>query len=334
MPHGLVRSPLAERGAAGYRGDMKYTSPTNNPLRVCFALDPGFLRPTLVALYSLTKSTRNSLEIHIIGVDFKKEHWLAVEQITNIRKDIAVAIVRHPLNSCDFPLEVKSNLGMLARLLLPNLSKGRMIYLDGDIIVNSDLEELFYTDLQQHPIGVCQSVKNLFHYEHSKGHPKLIAPLARVHGEKKLSTMAERLTIKKPENYINSGVLLMNLDLLSKSPYYEKITDLKAAAKLRMPDQTWLYKCFADDMVFLNLKWNTFRGNYFTRQFFVSREFRRILRESRREAAIIHFIGPQKPWKRNYPFFNNGMKWFRLWHRLEAELSSLRPELTTYLKFQ
>ena len=85
---------------------------------------------------------------------------------------------------------------MFYRLFIPKLlpDEKKAIYLDADIIVNLDITELWQTDLENHPLAVVlESEDGAIPARYSK------------------------LVIEgfvKGENYFNSGVLLMNLEVL------------------------------------------------------------------------------------------------------------------------
>ena len=130
-------------------------------VRVCFSLDSGYLHTTRVAIYSLIESSQSNLEINIIGVDLKEDEWVAMEEIRHIRSDIVIDFVRHDLSRLDYQDKVSKSLPMLSVLLLPKLVTGRILYLDGDILVVSDLAELFFRDMQGMPISACKASKNL-----------------------------------------------------------------------------------------------------------------------------------------------------------------------------
>ncbi len=97
--------------------------------------------------------------------------------------------------------------------------------------------------------------------------------------------------------------------------------DIEKAVKVKFLDQTHLFKVFNGNIDFLDLKWNTHRGNEFWGRFLLSPAFRKALDASRRDAAIIHFVGPRKPWKPQGRLPFPGSRWFKVWQDKAKALS-------------
>ncbi len=145
------------------------------------------------------------------------------------------------------------NSAMFYRLFIPKLlpDEKKAIYLDADIIVNLDITELWQTDLGNHPLAVVLEVTNeIIPAERSK-------------------MVAEGFV--KGENYFNSGVLLMNLEVLR-----EEEENINAGIKFRSKHpEWWLYDqevlnyCFETRTFALPLKFNNMikerrkQGNFF-----------------------------------------------------------------------
>jgi lipopolysaccharide biosynthesis glycosyltransferase len=293
-----------------------------SPIRVCFSLDRGYIPPTLVAIYSLIETSQHDLEINILGVDFEAADWGDFERVITCRRDIAVTLRKFPLASKDFKPDVAQNLAMLSILLLPKLMQGRVIYLDGDVLVTCDLAELFHRDMGGCPIGVCKAVKNLVRLDVAKNTFIKMVPPLRHRADRTLKRLAQTIGEHNPEDYINTGAVLFDLDAItSDATTLEKVTDLGAAAAFKWPDQTHLFKVFNGNIDFLDLKWNTYRGNEFWGRFLLSPAFRKALDASRRDAAIIHFVGPRKPWKPQGRLPFPGSRWFKVWQDKAKALS-------------
>lgn len=91
---------------------------------------------------------------------------------------------------------------------------GKILYLDCDVLARKDFKELYETDFSEFEIcGVPDRYGKYFF-----GH----APFKH--------------------DYINSGVLLMNMDLVRKNDTFKKCRELCRTKKMFMPDQTALNK--------------------------------------------------------------------------------------------
>jgi lipopolysaccharide biosynthesis glycosyltransferase len=166
------------------------------------------------------------------------------------------------------------------KLLIPSLlTEEKVLYLDCDLIVTTDLGELFATDLGPYVIG-ASGVMNIA-WSVEKG-------------------FLTSVGFNQNDKYFNSGVLLIdtiewnNRDILGKCHDFadEYPVALKAA------DQTVLNYVFRDDFYELDPLYNYNVYPY-------SRPI-----QNKTPGKIYHFLGAPKPWDfmgeivhRNYPFF-------------------------------
>lgn len=164
------------------------------------------------------------------------------------------------------------------RSLLPQLKPelDRVLYLDCDTLVLDTLLPLWETDLRGHLVAAVQN---------------LIAPA--------LATRHHALGIPPTQTYFNSGVLLMNLELMRREHCVERLFKhaRQYRAKSIWPDQDSLNKVLGTKCHFLHPRWNCQNSFYYWPQ---AREVFGdvVLAEATRFPAILHFEGPPdtKPW--------------------------------------
>jgi lipopolysaccharide biosynthesis glycosyltransferase len=164
------------------------------------------------------------------------------------------------------------------RVFLPELLPGhdRVLYLDGDLIAVDTLEPLSQTELGDDYLG---AVTNVFQHDH-------------------LNRIAE-LGLPDPRLYFNSGVLLMNLELMRRDGCTRQIVEYARAnpGRLSWPEQDALNLLLGDRRLALHPRWNLMNslllfesaGEVFGAD---------VLAEARANPAIRHFEGPavNKPW--------------------------------------
>lgn len=141
----------------------------------------------------------------------------------------------------------------LYRLFLPKILKDidKVIYLDCDIVVRDDIKKLW------------------------KYNPKEIAGVL---------DPCEKTRITP--NYINSGVMVMNLKALRENNFIERIVANRDKAHTLLADQDIINLAF--DIENIPSKWNTPSRNYVGQpKSYYDKE----------HASIIHYTGPYKPWK-------------------------------------
>ena len=152
-----------------------------------------------------------------------------------------------------------------------DLSVHKVIYLDCDMIVKGDIVELWNTDISEHHVGAVENLSG--------------------HTYKKLGI---------PQNeYFNSGMLLINLDLWRRDQIPEKVFRFKKenAHRISTNDQCALNGVLHDKWLHLPLRWNHQTGLYQPSQqtaAFPEAE----IDEALLSPGIIHYIGWDKPWRK------------------------------------
>jgi UDP-glucose/galactose:(glucosyl)LPS alpha-1,2-glucosyl/galactosyltransferase len=171
------------------------------------------------------------------------------------------------------------------RFCLPDLllDRSRVIYLDSDTLVLSDLHGLWETPLDPYPLAAVANV---------------VEPPARPH--------VEALGITYPGGFFNSGVLLMDLDRMRAERSSEQLfkTAVDRRESLVWPDQDALNVVFARRWLSLHPRWNTQNSFWGWRQWAVEVFGQALLEEAMKQPAIRHFEGPglSKPWHYLCPY--------------------------------
>ncbi|RYH10311.1 glycosyltransferase family 8 protein [Tropicimonas sp. IMCC6043] len=201
-----------------------------------------------------------------------------------------------------------------ARLLLPDIHSGRVLYLDGDALARRDLTPLWRVDLGDKCIGAAlapgvQAI--LERYANSRSQP------ARKAGEKTLER-GRRLDGIDMQRYFNSGVMVLDLDAIHAKGLAERMMDIEATAAYTSRDQDWLNMVFRNETQVLDPTWNSGWGNPRTAKRYVSPDLRARFRESREDPAIIHYTGFEKPWSAPRPPFRLHLLTKPLERRLRA----------------
>lgn len=146
----------------------------------------------------------------------------------------------------------------------------RVIYLDIDMIVLSNLRELFNFNIKDFPVGA-------------------------------VSDYALGLFDKK--QYFNSGMLLVDLQKWKAKKYSKKLIDYlkKNDGLLNYPDQDALNHILKNKWLNLPLKFNRQKIIYELNERDLGIK-ESSLKDLRKRPAIIHYTGPIKPWHFRYVF--------------------------------
>jgi lipopolysaccharide biosynthesis glycosyltransferase len=150
----------------------------------------------------------------------------------------------------------------------------RVIYLDADIAVVGDLAELWRSDLGGCAIG------------------------AVIDGYQAYEPFAERWGLDRDGVYFNAGVLLIDLEKVREERAFTKAMAFQAEHNfdLQFDDQDALNWVFWKRWQPLSVAWNVQapQASYFLERYFDPQR-----RLGDQKPMIVHYTGPEKPWKRD-----------------------------------
>jgi len=166
-----------------------------------------------------------------------------------------------------------------------------VLYLDADTLVRGDLRPLLATDLAGMPLAAVRDPQN----------PVIGAGIA-------LPAWAT-LGLSPGREYFNSGVMLLNLPECERQGLFGAARRFLAdhPDKVTLWDQDALNVAAADQWIRLDRRWNTFglsalaaRPGYRHDDAEPYSPLAMLLGDEP-EATILHFAGPDKPWRAGYP---------------------------------
>lgn len=251
---------------------------------IVYITDQGYFLPTLVSIQSLIASVEGPQVYHVYclcdGLTEKQKQMMEQletpqAQIHLLDRDKVAAgrsLERLKKHSCS------ANPTALLKFDLANIfpDKDRILYLDGDTIVKSNIDSIFDVDIQHTYAAVVLDKKALLE--------------------------------KKYRNYFNSGVMLLNLAKIRQ----DKLCDILYEKKLSstdtsLMDQNVFNDVFDGEIVVLPIKYNYmhseimrmkhFKGltlETFDKSFDVRYQ---TWEEVLEDACIVHYASKDKPWK-------------------------------------
>ena len=253
-------------------------------MNVLVSCDENYINPLKTMLYSLFKSNDIQIEIYLIHKDIRDEKIKEIEKF--VEKASLGKGKLSPIKVEDLFSKAKTTFyyteemyyRLLAYKYLPK-SLDRILYLDPDVLVLNSCEELYNMDLSDnyfaaatHTIPTVQSAN--------------VARLSLTSGHKDI------------ENYFNSGILMINLELARNSEKYEKevlnYVENSKSLGLIMPDQDLLNVVFRNKII----KIDEIKYNYDARRYLAYK-----LKDKKYKISYIisntcflHFCGKRKPW--------------------------------------
>ncbi len=273
---------------------------------IVFATDENYIMPTAVAVKSLVSnySGENLLFVILVKSELSAESkniLKSAAESTNIDTQIMYSKIDERLFG-----DLKSHISHISmatyyRLLLPQIlpDYGKCLYLDGDVIVNGDIK-----DLLDIPLSDKDYVAGV------KAFSSITSKLA---GKKHLAI----LNISTIENYVNAGVLLLNLEALRKSGVAQSWIEL-AQNDYPVQDQDVINVACFGNIKILPPKYNAMPAIFKSPVFRLKRVFSsHEISEAKNKPCIIHYAEKYKPWK--YSDIENAELWYQYYKELYSK---------------
>jgi lipopolysaccharide biosynthesis glycosyltransferase len=240
----------------------------SRPITVVYAFDRNFAQYAAVSTHSLVCSTKSPLQIFWLIPDTDALHVQPIAASLASRTSSEIRVLSVSMDEIGTWKQAGHfSLAMYLRLLIPGLiDESRAIYLDADTLVLSDLGALFSQDFGD----------------------ALIAGVPDPGVDRSRS-----IPLRDDDPYLNSGVLLMNLDALRHDGMLDKVRAIHAehGHRLIWPDQCILNK-YAEGRKFkLPGGWNRLISGLDITE----AQFEGVLAEA--GLSIIHFANKVKPWQ-------------------------------------
>lgn len=261
-------------------------------IHIAFAVDGGYLRQVAVTVASIVANAArpDALRFYVVHA---QDSEAIEEEIARWRQPNIVALrVDNPFS--DLRKVGHVSVASLLRTLLPNILPhlSRLIYLDADLVVVRDVADLWNVDLGD---ATMAGVVDIGIYQ------KLVRSERRGRHEFRDHLLALGMDLRRHQ-YINTGLLLMNLDKLRALDFATKAME---AHENR--DDGWMYvdqsiinALMIGRMHFLDTRWNVHSWTHSRDQYrwrhFVPLALRGDLAMQRAEQWVIHYTGAEKPW--------------------------------------
>ena len=239
---------------------------------IFFTIDNQYAPYADIAIRSIIKNASENYHYKIIILHEKltDQNMKRISLLSNENFEIIFKEMKEGLETITDRIENRLRcdyftLTIYYRLFIPDMfpeyDKG--IYIDSDIVVPGDISELYNLELGDNLIGACTD-------NSIQGIPELINYLENAIGVNKL-------------DYINSGVLLMNLKQMREKEFSKKFLTLlnKYHFDCIAPDQDYLNAMCNGKILYLNECWDTMPAEG---------------REPLENPKLIHYNLFQKPW--------------------------------------
>lgn len=236
-------------------------------INICLSTDDNYSKYAGVVICSILLNSKDSeiLNFYILDGDISEDNKNKIELLKNIR-DFNLKFVKIDENLFETYKQTKTHSYIslssfyILKLasLLPDIEK--VLYLDCDVIVNDNIEQLYNTNITDYyAAGVIDIAMK------SSG---WVPPL------------------ENGNLYFNSGVLLFNLKKIRQDNIEQKFEEYTAKNidNIRVGDQQIINIICQGKIKQLQSAWNVQSSNFINRSDYTN------------HPKIVHYVGKQKPW--------------------------------------
>jgi len=267
----VSRLKSARITSASFRG----ASSSNREIQLAFGFDQNLKDQYIATLNSILSNTSSGVECHILGRGLCKDY---IDLLG--RRFPEVPMHFYPMESIDYGKKIRTlkhiTKSTMDRVFLPELLEiQKVIYLDTDLIVLSDISQLWSLSLDEYFYAGIRS-----RYEPWSDIMSLVFRASlRLNARDGETLRAHALSVypdSAGKNY-NAGVLVLNLQIMRDALFTRKAIDLFSGYSLN--DQDVLALISNGNVLELDWGYNHVPSQSFNAN-----------------PSIVHWAGPRKPW--------------------------------------
>jgi len=230
-------------------------------MNIVVAVNNAYVKPLKVMFSSLLTHNKECIHVFILQTErLLDSHICEIKSVLGNRGDIHLIDV--PTIECNTRFSSASLSRIIAPFYLP-LEISRVLYLDADILIRKPIKQLYDMDMSQ----------------------KSICAIPDYACDTEDGYHMQQLELRRPKHYVNSGVLLVDLNRFREKYNLQELLDgLKTHNAISsFIDQDFINDYFRDDIQYVDVTYN-----------------QPALWSAPKSAVIVHYIGEKKPWKTNY----------------------------------
>ena len=272
-----------------------------NSVPICFAANDHYapLLATTIASIVANSSVETNYDIMILYTDMNDENKTKLMALVTNNQNFSLRFINVGPYVFGYNFYTQSDLTntkysneIYYRVLVPSLMENfeKVMFLDADLVVRSDIKELFDTDLSGCLVGAVrdyEGIANCYNNNYERAKYRL-----------------NELGIKNFENYFISGVMVMNISEFLEHMDSKIMLDLAVSKDWKQYDQDLFNYICKDKVKILDAKWDFVEDIYGVYHSMPKNLFEEYL-ESEKDPKIIHFSGNRKPWIKIDSKFND-----------------------------
>lgn len=254
----------------------------------------NYIVPIKVMLKSILVNTSSKIEVFILIYDWREEDINLFEK-SFLECEIIFSYIRIQESAClkQFKINEEITIESYFRLFIPDVLPStikQVIYLDGDIVVEGDIQELWNIPIEDNAI---MAVSEMYSGAHL------------VSSTYALKTYKE-LKIPSQNKYFNAGVLKINVEKWRQESISEKIINylIEYQDKILWHDQDGLNAILWNNWKELPPEWNVMSALFYEKKYKEIELDEEQAKYLMKYPKLIHYTNyDEKPWKEhcNHP---------------------------------
>lgn len=292
--------------------------PGQNNVAIVLAADNFYVPYMSTLIHSLAEhaTDKYTYDINIFHQDITPQNMSILREEFANRKNIKIRFYDMSSRASEYKqLMVKWHFTVETyfRLFIQDIMSGydKVLYLDGDLVIKDDVAKLYNEDVTGNIIAAVRDVDMAGVYNSN------LLKADNVIDPKRKAYIDNELKIKKPFDYFQAGVLLINLAEMRKAFSVKEALSFAASRHWEYQDQDVLNYLAQGKVKYLDPRWNVLYDWEFVRikNVISKAPVRRYLEymDTRKDPKIIHYGGTIKPWQR--PDCDFGEEYWRVARR-------------------
>lgn len=261
---------------------------------LAFAINDSYVPyfATLMESIRVNANSAKNYDLLVMHTDVSTTNQERLKRIIGNQKSFSVRFLdlsRYSERMKKFFLRGHFTIETWFRLLMPEIlpNYDKILYLDSDLVTNADVAELYNTEVDNYLMAACRDADTAGLYNGAEASKK--------------NYIDKVLELKGPFEYFQAGVVLFNLKKFREDYNTDELLELAAAKEWELLDQDVLNKLAQGKVKYVDMAWNVLFDWKHTRiTDIISHAPQRLYNEyleARKQPKIIHFAGPDKPWR-------------------------------------
>lgn len=274
----------------------KYYNSRNSIINIVYIFDEKYLLPTIVSIQSLLNSRNirrsNFYDIYLITT-VREQGKLDIFKNFESYSNLKINIIKCNDKDINFPkIETPGfhvSFAAVLKFYIPEILnfKNKVLYIDSDTIINKDISELYFSNLNNSYAAVVEDIK-----------PKILYK----------PPILQKLKIKSHKAYFNSGMMLLNLEKLRDDGIINKLIEYRKTGINYFMDQDAFNVCFANKVKLMSLRFNCLIHNFdcfdldtIKKEYKLAEKYN-TFNGLLGDMSIVHYSSKDKPWSINKPY--------------------------------